>query len=358
MKKKPHRKNARKSRSKCRALISLDTSKIRKSELNKFKRNKSTCASLTTQAEHFEKEDVPAYQKWMHTHCGSLQEQIHTAQHDLSALQNILFLTNQLCDFYPEYTEKECADAAVQYMREKGETPKGFEEFFGDDQPPEKEENDPFCSSEEEDYTDEKSFEDAQEFLNSMMDDIFGGVDSDFPQETLTHEELQNEEKAIKKLYRKIARKLHPDKTINATPEQQELWHAAKTAYETSDIETLKHIDTHSDLFNKSHLKSASISAIRNGIAFYKETNKKIRRALRQMKYQPEWGFASWSDKKKKQIQTSLRTEMNEELQYFLTRRASIQHLVDQIRTPPKKRAPKKKKQSSIHKKQSQFEFF
>ena len=44
----------------------------------------------------------------------------------------------------------------------------------------------------------------------------------------------------LRKLYYKFAKSLHPDVNDSLTPEQQELWHIIKSAYESGDLEKLK----------------------------------------------------------------------------------------------------------------------
>ncbi|MEO6670756.1 MAG: J domain-containing protein [Ferruginibacter sp.] len=44
----------------------------------------------------------------------------------------------------------------------------------------------------------------------------------------------------LRKLYRELAKQLHPDVNNNLTPEQIQLWHQVKEAYENGDLEKLK----------------------------------------------------------------------------------------------------------------------
>ena len=52
----------------------------------------------------------------------------------------------------------------------------------------------------------------------------------------------EEETKEIKKIYKEIVKKLHPDLNPQITKEQQELFHNAVQAYENGDLETLKMI--------------------------------------------------------------------------------------------------------------------
>ncbi len=346
---KKNTKRTRITRSAVRALIPLDTEKIRKSELNKFKRSKKTCAALKAEAEQFEKKEYPAFLKWIHSQCGSQFTEMKALNGKIFALRNTLCLAEELFYFFPDRTAKECADAAAHYIETSGEIPEGFELFF-DEAPAPEEDRDPFDSFDEED----PDAEQARKFFDSLMDD-FDDDPSDFPNPFSSRAEakrMQKTEKCIKKIYRKIIRKLHPDRAGSSTPEQQELWHAAKEAYETHDLETLQHIDAHCDLLSDKLIRFASVSSIRSGLDFYKRTNTQIRRTLRQMKQQPEWGFLSWSDKKKKDVLSMYTGGLNDDLIKLARNHASMQRSLDRLR-----RAPKAQGRTTARN-QEHFEFF
>jgi hypothetical protein len=320
----------------CRALVPLETEKIRKSELTRLNKNKATHAALTAQAETFKKEEVPAFQKWMHAHCGGLREKTNAAYGEFSALQHTFFLANELCDFYPGYTEKECADAAVYFSKNNGEIPKGFEEFFRPDPAPEPE-NDPFGFFGNEKNDGAEASADNREFFESLLGDFSDAFGPPSAKWTRLQDSAHQTKAAIKKLYRSITKKLHPDRIGDVTPEQKELWHAAKRAYEIGDIETLEHIEAHCELLNPHHTRFAAVSAIRNGIQFYKKANAQIRRTLREMKNQPEWGFLSWSDRQKETLVRQLTQALNADLRHLTARRIEIQNLLHQMQNPTRK---------------------
>ena len=360
-------KSQRVRHTKVRALIPQDTDKIRKSELTKFKRNKTTCAKLTDQIEQFEKNDVPAFTTWLHAECAPSLQKITTLREKAFALQSTLILVEDLQIFYSHYTLKECADAAVHYIETNGGIPEGFETFFKETTSNDEEQEDPFGSPED---LDDAEAEAARKFFDSLMDGFdtdFCDDDPDFPDPFGPHEKTPKEKNSIKKLYRKITNKLHPDRVGNATPEQQDLWHAAQKAYETNDLETLQHIETSCDLFNDKLLRFASVSSIRNGTDFYKQTNTEIRRALRQMKNELEWGFLSWTDKKKKSVLKRYTEDLNDDLTILTLQHSTMQHDLDQMRKVPqtKNNNPKRKRKGSSpvqpavqEPNQRQFDFF
>jgi len=339
-------------RSKVRALIPLDTEQIRKSELNKFQRSKKTCASLKAQTEQFEKKELPAFSKWLQTECDGLIQENNALRGKVSALQNILYLTEDLCDSFPQYTTQECAAAAAHYIETNGQIPEGFEFFFKDDPSDERDENNPFNEFDDE-------AEAARKFFDSLFEDSEDDPDFDGPSPFASTKQQKRkwakEERCVKKLYRKIIRKLHPDRAGSSTPEQQELWHAAKKAYDASDLETLQHIDANCDLLNEKLIRFASISSIQSGTNSYKQTNTQIRRALRQLKQQPEWGFLSWTHKKKKGVLQDVTEELNDDLTMLTLLHSKLERRLKQLRKAPREKV---KKTSALFHDQVEFNFF
>jgi hypothetical protein len=58
----------------------------------------------------------------------------------------------------------------------------------------------------------------------------------------LSHLESPERSAGLRKLYKQLAKQLHPDANDHLTPEQVNLWHLVKDAYETGDLEKLKAI--------------------------------------------------------------------------------------------------------------------
>lgn len=337
-----------------RTLIPLDTQKIRKSELNKLKRSKKTCASLQAQAEQFEKKEAPAFSQWIHAQCDPILSKINRLREEAFSLRNTLHLAEELCATFPQYTVKDCADAAVYYIETKGKIPAGFEFFFEDD---------PVDDPEEEDLLSEEEAEAARQFFDSLFDELNDAFDDEsdfegsdpFAPTKRQKQKWAEEEKSVKKLYRKIIRKLHPDRAGSSTPEQQELWHAAKKAYETNDLQTLQHIDANSDLLDDKLIRFASIASIRSGTKSYKQTSTRIRRTLRQLRKQPEWGFLSWTDRKKKSVLSKYSEELNYDLTLLTLHHSKLERRLKQMRKAPRKKI---KKAAASFQTQDHFEFF
>lgn len=350
--------NARKAQrprivySKCRALIPLDTAKIRKKELAKLNRHKDTCTALDAELERFEKEEKKAYEQWIQTHCGPAIVEYRTIRAEATLLENTLDLVFDLMAFYPNRTRQACAEAAVVYFETNGTIPEGFEAFFNPSFDGPEFASDPF-GDDDDDYDEDDEFMD--EFAESLRDfeslieDMLNGAESEPGRKHAPRSDHRRERKAIKELYRRIARRLHPDGAGGTTPGQLELWHAAQAAYENHDRETLERIDARCDLLDAESTRSAPVSSIQKSIAFYKNACAQFRRAIRNAKRLPEWGFLNWSEKKRQRVLKAHQQEIASEIQYVSRMRNECKNQLEKMRKPPAplKRNPPNKKTPS-----------
>ncbi len=326
----------------CRAIIPLDTEKIRRNALRTLKKNKSDCAALDAKLTQFEKKERLAHQQWIQTHCGAEITECRALHEEIVLLENTLNLASDLDDFYPNRTRQDCVDAAVRFFETNGKTPEGYEAFFNPSHAQEKDDSDPFEDADD-DAKFSKDLDEDFRLFEEEFNDLFSRILPD-KAPVPTRAEYRREQKAIKGLYRRIARRLHPDKAGVTTPDQQELWHAAQAAYEAHDRETLERIDAHCDLLDTENTRFAPVSSIQTSIAFYKKACAQFRRSINLAKHQPEWGFLSWTEQKKQRVLQTHAQELSREIQFLIRQRdARKNHLkkMSQRSAASKKTAPK-----------------
>jgi hypothetical protein len=337
--------------SKCRALIHLDTEQIRKSALKKLKKSKTDCASLDAKLTHFEKEEKQAHRQWLQTHCGSAVTEFRTVNAEAELLQNIIELACDLSDYYRNRKRHECAEAAVLFFESNGKIPEGFEEFFT-----------PPSARNEHDYEhpedDEDEADDMRAF-EALLDDILNGVNTQHKPTHRGRDEWQQKQKTSKELYRRIARRLHPDQNGCANSDQLNLWYAAQKAYEANDCETLERILAHCDLHDSENSKTAPVSSIQAGIAFYKRACDQFRRSIRHAKRLPEWGFLSWTEKQKQKVLEAHTQMLVSEISLVTEYRDYRKNQLEKMRKPPPApRRPSVKKPSPQNNNQTAFDLF
>ena len=74
----------------------------------------------------------------------------------------------------------------------------------------------------------------------------------------LSHLDSPERSAELRKLYKQLAKQLHPDVNPELTKEQQHIWHLVKDAYETGDLEKLKALQV---VYEK-EIKAASEQAL------------------------------------------------------------------------------------------------
>jgi two-component sensor histidine kinase len=95
----PRRAAARKPvLSKCRALMIVDSSRIRKDSLKEFKRTRTSFKKAEKELSIFENEDQPAYQKWYRTELGPLHEEIKQVCEKIEALKSKMIRIQELAE--------------------------------------------------------------------------------------------------------------------------------------------------------------------------------------------------------------------------------------------------------------------
>ena len=96
---------------------------------------------------------------------------------------------------------------------------------------------------------------------------------------------LSPEETAeLKKLYRRIVKRLHPDLNPNVTERQLELFHKAVEAYENGDLEALRTIDFLIDSVDTIDLSESSVDRLKEQIRRCKEQIERLEAEMREVK--------------------------------------------------------------------------
>jgi hypothetical protein len=336
--------------SKCRALIPLDTEKIRKSALKTLKKSKTDCASLDAKLTHFEKEEKQAHRQWLQTHCGAAITEFRTVHAEAELLQNTIELACDLSDYYRNRKRHECAEAAVLFFESNGKIPEGFEKFFA-----------PPSARNEHDYEHPENGydeDDNMDAFEALLDDILNSVNTQHKPTHRGRDEWQQNQKTIKELYRRIARRLHPDQNDGVNSDQLDFWYAAQKAYEANDCEELERILAHCDLHDSENSKTAPVSSIQAGIAFYKRACDQFRRSIRYAKRQPEWGFLSWTEKQKQKVLETQTQVLASEISLVTEYRDYRKNQLEKMRKPPASKRPPVKKPSPPNNNQAAFDLF
>lgn len=125
----------------------------------------------------------------------------------------------------------------------------------------------------------DREFAEYQEKLNAQIDKMNSAIDR-IKAGVLSEEE----NKELKRLYRKIVKTLHPDVNPGASKAEIRMFNNAVTAYENGDLETLRLIDAMTDsreIIEKEHNGADELLKERNRL---KEMLDKVRKSIEKIK--------------------------------------------------------------------------
>ncbi|MFQ5741165.1 MAG: J domain-containing protein [Acidobacteriota bacterium] len=123
------------------------------------------------------------------------------------------------------------------------------------------------------------------------------------------------ETERLKKLYRSIARNLHPDRGGAFSPREQQLWHRAQDAYKSGDSRGLQIVLSHLETEGMSPAAYQTVSEMRELAA---ETRLRIfflEDELRSLQHDPSWRFTQKNEKQLKRLHKRVGRELTSALQ-------------------------------------------
>jgi len=101
-------------------------------------------------------------------------------------------------------------------------------------------------------------------------------------------------EARIKSLFRELAFALHPDQsTAGHDPARLDLWHQVQDAMAARDLDRLEVLHGHVQLMHGELSAHTPVSRLAALTRMYREARESLRRKIRELRQQREWGFAS-----------------------------------------------------------------
>ncbi|MDD5698926.1 MAG: hypothetical protein PHH77_09960 [Victivallaceae bacterium] len=330
IRKSPGKNSRRISKTTCRALIPLDTAKIRKDLLKVYKRRKKVLEKIETQLEQYNEKDEPEFQKFIARRFGAeqtrlreLAEQIGLAQSRREKLRYMAREEGMSQGNYCAYLESKVTpetdfwavleNEILEFHEEQRRLDEEFEQYCreGDEADGIAEDDDDY-DDDDEIFFEEEEFEDEDDFAGFADDieDMFGkGARSIFDNlfgDILPAQESrsENDEKGLKKLYRELCLRYHPDKIGEHDAKTRRLWFSIQEAYQVGDLSRLRAIHAGIEIESgNTELFCSEIDAILGDIEWSVHM---ARSQLRMKKRAPYWGFAAWTEKQRQKAEREL----------------------------------------------------
>lgn len=317
------KKRGRPPKNSCRALIPLDTAKIRWGYLKEYKRRKKVLERLEEQLQRYEESDEPEYRKYLARTFGAeqtllreLTEQIHLCQNRYEKIRFLAHESHMSKERYcftlrsqltSEQNFWELLEMELQRFLESGRKTREEEKREYEKSARELR-SAVFGVDEDEDIEMDETCEDDDDFekiFQKLFDNLLGD-DDNIPEE-------ESEVSELKKLYRELCLQYHPDRMGAHDAKTQRLWHEIQDAYVNRDLEGLRAIRSGIEL--ESGETTLSCSEIDEMLLDIEWSIQEKRSELRAQKKTPIWGFSSWTEQKRKQIAKEIKSEFDQNAQ-------------------------------------------
>lgn len=262
----------------------INSARIRREARRKYDVVRGQMDTVKLQIEVFQSQDGPAFNRWLHLRFGPLLGEIRELMGRIAQAEQILHQVHRIAAMerislraaYQRYLdaektrgERESIDSAQSGESSRNPPPPGEQD---DDGP------DPFGPDPES----EDPFEDVRNLFESMFGQL-GGADLG---RSPDHKRL------VKELYRKLARRLHPDAQGNVSDEMRSWWLQVQEAYQASDASQLELLLHLVEEKQGTHQQMTSVSSLYQMTAKMKVTLRGMKRTLRKNQRDRAWGCA------------------------------------------------------------------
>ena len=311
------------------SMVVIDNQPIRRKAQRDYQKAVRDLDAAKAETERFHNEDKPLFSRWISSHFGSLLTEIRDLQSKLFEVQNLINEVQQEY-YYGRHDSIASAYRAVLHRREHPEPP---------EENPEPEPGpDDYAQSERE--AEERAAEEfAEEFWQRFQNAKASLKSSSNPLR-------RAQDGRLKGLYRKLARRLHPDNGLEITPREAELWHKTQAAYEAGQVEVLESILTLLEVGDKG-AKTASVSALFQLTATLKKTLRTLKRQLTELRQDAAWNFSQRQDRNALQrVTEEMLNADRDKLLWLLTRYESQLHRWAQ-QTPPERKPGRQRVRSA-----------
>jgi hypothetical protein len=258
-------------------MLVIDSKPLQQKAQRAYQKAVRDLEKAKAESERFHAEDKPQFSQWLSSKFGSLLTEIRELQAKLFEAQNLVNEVQQEY-YYGGHSSIASAYRTVLHRRSHPEEEEEAEARGS-------EQNKDFEQEEEERTAEEI----AEEFWQRLHEAAAGP--GEYSERT-----TKAQSQTLKELYRKLARRLHPDNGRTITPRETELWHKTQTAYEHGQIEVLETILTMLEVDEKG-ARSASVSTLMQLTASLRQSLRTLKRQLTALRQDIAWNFSRREDR-------------------------------------------------------------
>lgn len=345
-------------------LIVVDQKPFLKKALARCQRIRRDLAKRNEALAEFNESDLPAFQSWMAATFGAQLTQLREDHDAITRLEGWLYEVDFALDVVgvPE-------NEVYEYVRKHREDPDYWDPRYDDD--PE--------DIEEAIKEEEAAFEEMEDDERAMFEDFFKGLAEDVF--GMDAEELEKdpgfpgwspgagkrtpdpgaarkrETSELKQLYRRLARRLHPDVSRTESEVSKKRWEQLQTAYAAGDLEKLRALEAVCDADETGLSVKLGLATLNSWARYHNRLLKPLQAAMRDAKKHPAWGFRAITKKKLERFKKEARADLDYDCEVVRSRRAQLENALDYYRAfakkPPRK-ATRKRTQKKTKNKRTQ----
>jgi hypothetical protein len=334
-----------------RRLILLDQEPLRRETSSECRQAMVRLEKARAEWKRYEREDKPAFERWMAGTFGVLMTRIREAVARVREKETLVHEVEMEMLVSGARNER-AAFARVQRRRTAPPAAADFESS-GPPPPPEEDEEEAMDEFEQEllfaevlgmmgmnpDRMSEKQYE-------KMFADFKANFLEDPPPEPPPMHVPQpaapkNEQGRIKEIYRVLVRRLHPDARADSDPEVSALWHEVQEAYGDGNLERLEMLLALTDIQSNTTGGHTTLSQLRAVLAELRSAFNALQRNLRAARKEPAWDFVRV--KNRAALEKRLRRELESELAGREDDLSRLEALIAGWSAPPKARKKPRK---------------
>jgi hypothetical protein len=287
-----------------RDLVPIDSTPLRKKAVKDLKSTIKKVDKAKLEINEYYEISKPEFQNWYNSELSAINKKVEKAEEkffELSTMVREIFAYAEFHNIHPAL--------AYHYIKEREKTA------------PEDREFDPFFDEEEPGYWEEedKQEQSSRKGRNSSdseednWEDLFNDFKSSMGEDSEKPSEMQKQAKEIEKtrIFRTIAKYLHPDKNKEQTKEEKENWLVALKNYTDNNLTALKDVLTWIRISKEELSDEVSIGELLSLQKKHKNDLKDAQKQIRKLKSYPDWDFTKVS----KMERRILKQEFKEELE-------------------------------------------
>ncbi len=338
----------------------VDGEPLRRAARQAHQKVRTQMELMEKQIDSFERQELPAYQRWLHLNFGPLLTDLRetdraatTKEYILERVQDYQIWSNMspVRAYAKVKSEMENRDGNAG-SQDQDEAPPDFDSFAGvsDEEFREAYESASYAFERETGY----KAPDFETFKQAM------GLEA---KQSRSRENKPDSVKArIRKLYRKIARSLHPDCSSQFSLREQQLWHRAQDAYRAGDITALETVLSHIEAAASGPLFASSVSDLLESTREMRTRVGYLEEDLQEARQHPAWRFTQKTPGQLTSLQNRVQKEINKALQQAQKDLASAEAALKELefayaQWEARKRKARKSKETAVSAQQTSFNF-